>query len=417
MREIKGNIQHRLWEHPWAYAESFLIGFGLVSTGFLLEMVLPDVGKISISYPYNVLFLTLYILLLFIAVKRFLHLQIIRWLIQVPAAVSSMLLITFMVMIMGVVPQVPTENTFIDFLGLNQITHHWAFLWILFQFLTSLGLVTAKRILEFKWTHMGFILNHLGLFITLTAGLLASGDLQRISVNLREGAQTTIGIDEQKRAVTLPFSIRLEDFSMEEYPPEMALVSNRTGVVILENERNIHTLRKGAHWLFRQYEITVIDYLPSAGKIGERFAPVNQPGSPPAALVSVKNLDKDTLLSGWITCGSFSQPYKSLKINKDFSMVMTVPDPKKFSAAISLIHQDGMQESVNIMVNKPYSYKDWKIYQLSYNERMGKWSDTTVLELVRDPWLPVIYTGIFMMIAGAVHLFWTGTRKPNNKQV
>ena len=46
-----------------------------------------------------------------------------------------------------------------------------------------------------------------------------------------------------------------------------------------------------------------------------------------------------------------------------------------------------------------------EIYQLSYDETKGKWSRMSVFELVRDPWLPIVYTGILMMIAGAIGLF------------
>ncbi len=47
----------------------------------------------------------------------------------------------------------------------------------------------------------------------------------------------------------------------------------------------------------------------------------------------------------------------------------------------------------------------WKIYQLSYDESKGRWSDISVFELVRDPWLPVVYAGIIMMMLGAICLF------------
>lgn len=42
---------------------------------------------------------------------------------------------------------------------------------------------------------------------------------------------------------------------------------------------------------------------------------------------------------------------------------------------------------------------------MSYDETKGKWSRMSVFELVRDPWLPIVYTGILMMIAGAIGLF------------
>ena len=58
-----------------------------------------------------------------------------------------------------------------------------------------------------------------------------------------------------------------------------------------------------------------------------------------------------------------------------------------------------------IRVNKPLSVRGWKIYQYSYDEAMGGMSDISIFELVRDPWLPFVYLGIFMMLAGAVCLF------------
>ena len=59
-----------------------------------------------------------------------------------------------------------------------------------------------------------------------------------------------------------------------------------------------------------------------------------------------------------------------------------------------------------IEVNHPISVGGWRIYQLSYDERMGRWSDLSVVELVSDPWLPVVYVGIFLLIAGGVALLF-----------
>jgi hypothetical protein len=39
---------------------------------------------------------------------------------------------------------------------------------------------------------------------------------------------------------------------------------------------------------------------------------------------------------------------------------------------------------------------------------MGKYSKRSVIEAVRDPWLPVVYAGILMLLGGAVYLFWLG---------
>jgi len=59
--------------------------------------------------------------------------------------------------------------------------------------------------------------------------------------------------------------------------------------------------------------------------------------------------------------------------------------------------------------------KGWKIYQVSYDQSKGKWSSLSILEAVNDPWLPAVYTGFFMMMAGAVLLFWLGKTKISGK--
>lgn len=46
---------------------------------------------------------------------------------------------------------------------------------------------------------------------------------------------------------------------------------------------------------------------------------------------------------------------------------------------------------------------------------MGKWSNLSVFELVKDPWLPVVYIGIFMLLLGAVGMFLTASRKKEEK--
>jgi hypothetical protein len=42
---------------------------------------------------------------------------------------------------------------------------------------------------------------------------------------------------------------------------------------------------------------------------------------------------------------------------------------------------------------------------------MGSMSNISILELVSDPWLPAVYTGIYMMLAGAVCMFILGVRR------
>ena len=72
---------------------------------------------------------------------------------------------------------------------------------------------------------------------------------------------------------------------------------------------------------------------------------------------------------------------------------------------VTVYTKSGITVRDTIRVNKPLSVRGWKIYQYSYDEAKGGMSDISILELVRDPWLPYVYLGIFMMLAGAVSLF------------
>ncbi len=414
MSDDNFKIQRNLWENPWGYVESFFIGFGLIITGLFLEVFSSSKNAFTISYPYNVFFLVGYMLLLFMLFKWFSNTQLIRWLTKVPASISSIALVTFMVMIMGIIPQVTSQNNLINNLGLNHITSNWAFLLILFQFLTCLGLISIKRILQFKWSNFGFILNHVGLFLTLIAGILGTGDLQRLSLNVYEGKPNWIATDLNGQEVELPFAFYLKDFLIDEYNPKLALVDNKTGSISHNDGKNLYLVEKGETYYFHNFEVKINEFFPNSGRFGKRYEPVNEIGSPPSASISVKNTKTDSVQNAWISSGSFRYPYESFKISEDYSVVMTIPEVKKFSSDIDILTKEGERISTILEVNKPYKYKGWKIYQLSYDEKMGKWSNLSVLELVKDPWLPLIYTGIFMMIAGAIYMFWMGNKITKN---
>ena len=53
----------------------------------------------------------------------------------------------------------------------------------------------------------------------------------------------------------------------------------------------------------------------------------------------------------------------------------------------------------------------WKLYQAGYDESAGRWSTLSLVEAVRDPWLPSVYVGFFMIMAGNVLFFWKGVKK------
>ena len=85
--------------------------------------------------------------------------------------------------------------------------------------------------------------------------------------------------------------------------------------------------------------------------------------------------------------------------------------PKRFASEIQILTKTGKNIETTVDVNKPYEVDGWKIYQYGYDTQMGAQSQISILELVSDPWLPLVYTGIYMMLAGAVCMFVIGGRK------
>ena len=85
--------------------------------------------------------------------------------------------------------------------------------------------------------------------------------------------------------------------------------------------------------------------------------------------------------------------------------------PKRFASEIQILTKSGKNIEATIDVNKPIEVDGWKIYQYGYDTQMGAMSQTSILELVSDPWLPLVYTGIYMMLGGAVCMFLFGGKK------
>ena len=76
--------------------------------------------------------------------------------------------------------------------------------------------------------------------------------------------------------------------------------------------------------------------------------------------------------------------------------------PRRFASDIQILTKSGKNIQTTVEVNKPVEVDGWKIYQYGYDTQMGAMSQTSILELVSDPWLPLVYTGIYMMLGGAV---------------
>ena len=90
--------------------------------------------------------------------------------------------------------------------------------------------------------------------------------------------------------------------------------------------------------------------------------------------------------------------------------------PKRFASDVTVRTKNGAVIPAVIEVNKPLQAGGWKMYQYDYDEEKGTESEISVLELVREPWQPFVRTGILMMLAGALCLFFFMAPRPKKEE-
>lgn len=139
------------------------------------------------------------------------------------------------------------------------------------------------------------------------------------------------------------------------------------------------------------------------------FVPFEGRGAQCALLVKATKDGKEK--TGWVTCGSYLFPYQGLALPDGTTIAMPTREPERYASLVDIYTKSGKNIQTTIEVNKPFTIEGWKVYQLSYNEQMGKWSTLSIFECVSDPWLPVVYVGIFLLLAGAILMIFVGVRR------
>jgi hypothetical protein len=405
----QGFRRSAVWEWPWGFAESLLVTGGLLLVGVALELAAGPPPLELLRWPVNLAVLGAAALLLVLVFLAFPRAGPVRWLSGPHAAVGSLSGLVVVTLIAGLVPQGrPPVADIWTRLGFSHAVRSWPFVLANAFLLSALGLAILRRARAPRRGRAGFFLNHAGLWLALSAALAGAGDLERVRMKLFLGQAAWSGTDAGGEKRDMDFALTLRDFDMEQFPPELGLVDNVSGKFHGKPGRDTVAARPGNTRTIRGWEIRVEKVLESSGRAGGDYHPVRDVGAVPAARVVARKAGADKERAGWVTCGSFRMPFEALRLDPGSSVVMLDPVPRKFLSRARLESRSGRNEEVEILVNRPVQVDGWKLYQVGYDERMGKWSHYSVIEAVRDPWLPAVYCGIFMMLAGAAALFVVG---------
>lgn len=396
----------------WKYSEGSFIVLAIIVLGFVMQIIFKGEIIRPAQYPWTMLIGIVFTIGLAVIYFSFRKRRIIKWLCSVYAALPAILGFTGLVIIMGLTKQSQSnEREIIEILGLNNMIKSWPFILINLYLIVILGLVTFNRLKVFNIRNIGFFLNHFGLYLVLVSTTLASSDIQRISMNCYENQTEWIGTDDKGNKHELPFAIKLIDFEIDEFMPKVAIVNNKNGQLAESKGKPLVEVLDSQLIKIGNYAITTEKFIAYSGKLGEKYYPVNEPGASPSAYIKIRNNKNNSDIKGWLSSGSYSMQPEALKIDDNYSLVMLPAEARKFSSKINILTKSGKNINTIIEVNKPFSIDGWKIYQLSYNKDLGRWSDLSVLEFVRDPWLPAVYSGVFLMMVGAGFIFFYGKPK------
>lgn len=408
-----------MWKKPWGYKEGFICGAGLLVTGLLLQSITGGIHWELFAWPINIIVLALYLFLL--TAMHLLRKQVyaFEWLSHYTSAVSSLIYVAAITVAMGCIRQVPSTQSPIDLLGLSKMLSFWPFVLLYSWLVSALGLTILRASFPLKVHKIPFLLNHVGLFIVLLTTTFGSADLQRLRMTTQIGKTEWRATDENSKLVELPLAIELKDFTIYEYPPKLILVDNKTGQPLPANAP--------AHLLFEDgitggklldWEVTILQSIPMAASVATedtlKYTEFHSMGATYAIYLTATNTNTGQTKEGWVSNGSFAFPYKALHLNGKNSLVMPEREPQRFVSDVTVYTQEGCILQDTIEVNHPLKVAGWNIYQLSYDETKGRWSNISIFELVRDPWLPFVYIGIIMMVLGAICLF---INAPKGKEV
>lgn len=402
------NSKKQLWQNPWGYIESFIIILTLFLGSLLFEFIYQKPAP-AIAWPVNIIFVILFAGLsinLHILSKKY---KKIAWFSSIPASIGAIVLFVSVSLLMALIPQNPQTKSLYF---LYNVTQSWAYYIAIFYFLIVLGMVTIKRLYPINHRNIGFALNHLGLWITLSAASLGAGDMQKYTMELQKDKLIWYAYDKNMQAYDMDFAIKLNNFSIDEYPSKIAFVQARTGEFLVEKGKKAIVELDTIHPMkFRNLLISVQKYNKSSTLINGGYISKIDYGTTQSCYVSVINTKTHKTINGWIGSPSVSYGPTYLILEDSVIIALLQPEAKKFSSDVTIYGENGKAEKTTLEVNKPIKVNSWKVYQTSYDERKGKWSEISIVEIVKDPWLPFVYVGLFLMIFGSLYLIWFGRKK------
>lgn len=314
--------------------------------------------------------------------------------------------------------------------GLTRVFSAWWFTALLLLLAASLSVCTYRRYGAAmrlrgrpRGRALGSMVTHLSMLLILAGGVIRVVWGERGDVEFTEG-ETARAFASGDRMVPLPFGIRLVDFQIETYAESnvAAAVTEtlharlRAGggqweLPVAEGaEKRLEVPgRDGAAaqvFLVRVLQ-RIPDFVvnPSTGKAASRSDQLRNPA------LRVEVVHGAVTNAQWVFAlhPDFNLHGGSEAAPLDLRYVIRGGQPpgrqmvKDYRSTLEVLDGDTVVKKKTIEVNDPLSFGGYTFYQSGYNPDDPTW---TSLSVVRDPGVPLVYTGFILLIAGLTVVFY-----------
>lgn len=372
----------------------------LFVAGTALQFLVGRLDPSFLAYPWGLVLALNYLYLLI-----FLYTQADKWkwvrrLYDREACIVSLVSVLMMTLLFGLIRQDASSDGLLGRLGFTHMVSSWCFNLLLFHFMSVIGLKSIDDLHHWRKHRISTVLFHAAFFVILVAGVFGSGDKVRVKVSADIRKPVQMGVASSGEHVSLPFTLLLKEFTMDEYPPRLYVASDER-----LSEHFVVVEEKGDSGSIASWQIVCLDYIEMAGRMHQdsAYVPMKHVGATSAVYVKATHLQTRESVEGWVSCGSHIFTGDALSLPDGNFVVMPPREPKKYLSNV-VVEMAGEKYLHEIAVNAPATVGSWKIYQSGYDRSRGKWSTASVLECVKDAWYVPVQIALWLVLGTGVWL-------------
>lgn len=373
----------------------------LFLAGTALQLCIGGVDASFLSYPWNWVAVVNYLYVLILLYVKQDEVKCIKRIYDRPAYLTSLISMLVLTLLFGMIPQDASIGGLLGMLGFNQMSSSWIFVLFLVHFMTVLGLKAIEDAHHWNKRSLPALLMHVAFFVILVASVFGSGEKVRLRVTAVEGHPVGVGMTDTGEQIELPFTIRLKDFTLEEYSPKIYLFSGNQ-----LSKEHLVLEAEDSHGLLGTWEIDCLKMLDRAGRVSEDsdYVDMHHVGTTSAAYLKAHSTLTGESVEGWVSCGSHIFSGSTLLLPDGRELVMPRREVKKYLSELEV--WEGEEKcSFELSVNQPVSIGSWKIYQSGYDTTRGRWSTMSLLECVKDGGYVVVHIAMWTILLSGVWMF------------